>query len=363
RRQLIGVRTTPVTIANMQSSIRAVGRVSYDESTLTDVNLKVRGWITKLSVNETGQRVSRGQTLFTLYSPELFNAQQDFLLARHGTGGASTDAGSRIEGFGQAARQRLVLLGMSDAQIDAIAKSGAPMENVAFASPASGVVVEKEIVEGASVDAGARLYRIAALNKVWVEADVYEADLATVRVGQPAKVTLDYAPTRSYDARVAYIYPDVDPKSRAGRVRVELTNKDLELHPGMYASVELARDLGVRVQVPIAAVVYTGPRRLVFVDLGEGQFKPQEIQVGSESNGMAEIVAGLKAGDVVATSGTFLIAAEARIHTDTPYWQTTGDVPDAGAIYTCPMHPEIQSTSPGKCPKCGMDLILKTAPR
>lgn len=404
RRQLIGVRTAPVVEAPMRATVRAVGRVAYDESALTEVNLKVRGWITKLLVTETGQHVTKGQTLFTMYSPELYNAQQDFLLATHGASASATsasDAGpTRMQSLGGAARQRLRLLGMEDAQIDAIAKSGAPAESIAVPSPASGFVIEKNVVEGASVDAGMRLYRIAALNKVWVEAEVYEADLPNVRVGQPVKVTLDYVPGRTYDAKVAYIYPYLESQSRTGRVRIEIANKELDLRPGMYASIELGADVGNRVQVPSSAVVYTGPRRLVFVDLGQGRFKPQEIHVGSDANGMVEVLDGLKPGDLVATSGVFLIAAEARISTAATYWESSGDEDDSGTlpemppsspsaskaaathampsmpmpktrsgsmgpapsasdsatVYSCPMHPDVRSATPGKCPKCGMDL-------
>jgi hypothetical protein len=237
-----------------------------------------------------------------------------------------------------------------------------------------------------------RLYRLASLDKVWIEADVFEADFANVRMGQKASVTLDYLPGRTYEAKVSYVYPYLNPESRTGRVRLELVNKHLDLRPGMYASVQLESDLGTRVQVPASAVVYTGPRRLVFVDLGEGRFRPQEIKVGVESNGMYEVLSGLRAGDVVATSGVFLIAAEARISTAATYWDskepgeigaTQGEVPtspknldstparssrapksgapaakqDQPSIYTCPMHPEVRSATPGKCPKCGMDLV------
>ena len=317
RRQLIGVRTAPVTVGPMQRSFRAVGRVTYDESALADVNLRVRGWITKLYVNQTGQRVTRGQRLFDLYSPELFNAQQDYLIAIGATG---ADAGVRVSGLGRAARERLRLLGMSDAQVDAITRSGAPEESVAFASPASGYVIEKDVVEGASTEPGTRLYRIAELKNVWVDADVYEADLATVRVGQHASVTLDYLPGHTYDAKVSYVYPYLDPKMRTGRVRIELANAGLDLRPGMFANVALSSDLGTRVQVPVAAVIYTGPRRIVFVDLGQGRFKPQEVHVGVESDGAYEVLDGLRPGDVVATSGVFLISAQARLTTKADYW-------------------------------------------
>jgi multidrug efflux pump subunit AcrA (membrane-fusion protein) len=417
RRQLIGVRTGTVVLGPMRQSFRAVGQVTYDESQLSDVTLKVQGFITKLFVSQTGQRVARGQPLFTLYSPELYNAQQDFLLTNKGSGAASSQgsaAGAPRGDLGRAARQRLHLLGLSDAQIASIEQTGVPMESIAIASPASGFVIEKNVVDGASVDPGMRLFRIAALNEVWVEADVFEGDLGHVRVGQSATVTLDYLPGRTYDAKVQYIYPYLDPKNRTGRVRVKLGNKDLDLRPGMYASVELAANAEPRLQVPASAVVYTGPRRLVFLDLGDGRFKPQEVRVGLEANGMYEVLDGLHAGDRVATSGVFLIAAEARITTPAKYWDdkggaeteagprdglpngaaggmasmpAPGSVPPASSplappwksppaahvhavpapgpsasspvvtIYTCPMHPEVRSLAPGKCPKCGMDLV------
>ncbi len=396
RRQLIGVRTGLVILAPMHKDFRVVGHVTYDESSLADVNLKVHGWITKLYVNQTGQKVTRGQTLFSLYSPELYNAEQDFLLAAQGAralAAAPVDGPDRVESLAHAARQRLHLLGLDDGQIEALAKQGAPSENIPISSPASGFIIEKNVVEGASVDAGMRLYRIAALTKVWIEAQVYEGDLADVLPGQSAKVTLDYLPGRSYEAKVAFVYPYLDPQTRTGEVRLELANKDLDLRPGMYASVTLGADLGPRVQVPSAAVVYTGPRRLVFVDEGQGRFRPQDIAVGTVSNGMYEVLSGLEPGDRVATSGVFLIAAEARISTASTYWDSpespmdsgasvtptpevirempptpsmhrpaAGSMPirspsDAGtAVYSCPMHPEVSSPMPGKCPKCGMDL-------
>lgn len=377
RRQLIGVRTAPVIEGPMSRTFRAVGRVAYDESAFTDVNLKVSGWITKLFVNQTGQRVVRGQTLFTLYSPELYHAQQDFLLAARSARSAAPPAvgtPSRVDLLAPAARKRLSLLGLRDAQIDDIASRDTPLDTIPITSPASGFVIEKDVVEGASVAASTRLFRIAALDKVWIEAEVYEADLAHVRAGQRAKVTLDYLPGQAYEAKVAYVYPYLPSAARTGRVRIELANEQRELRPGMYASVELAADIGSRVQVPASAVVYTGPRRLVFVDLGEGRFKPQEVRVGAEANGMYEVLEGLEPGDSVASSGTFLIAAEARISTAAKYWDP--DAPPSlpptsltpsglqspttatpSGTYNCPMHPEVRTDAPGKCPECGMDLV------
>jgi Cu(I)/Ag(I) efflux system membrane fusion protein len=412
RRQLIGVRTGRVIEGSMQRTFRALGRVTYDESSLTDVNLKVGGWITKLFVSRTGQHVKVGQPLFSFYSPDLYAAEQDFLLANQGNTASVTTGGSapsRLATLGAAARQRLHLLGLAPAQIDALVKRGTPSESITIAAPASGYVIEKAVVEGAAVQAGMQLFRIAALNKVWIEADVYEADLAQVRVGQRATVTLDYLPGHSYDAKVAYVYPYLDPTARTGRVRIELANEQLELRPGMYASVVLASDATRRVQVPSAAVVYTGPRRLVFLDLGDGRFRPLEVHVGAEANGIYEVLDGLEPGDIVATSGVFLIAAEARISTAAKYWDKAPEGPEsavgeddiaplpapssrampmtttapamppsmpapagrhlrapnatvpsatppAPSVYSCPMHPEVRSSTPGTCPKCGMNL-------
>jgi Cu(I)/Ag(I) efflux system membrane fusion protein len=322
RQQRIGVRTSAVVERPMVQSLRVVGRLAYDESKLTDVNMKVSGWIVKLLVNNTGQRVQKGQVLFTFYSPELYGAQQDFLLAARSQGSSANNLP-----LAQAARQRLRLLDLSDSQIDELAARGQPLENVPFVARESGFVIEKNAVEGASFESGMRLYRTASLDKVWIEADVYEADYSRVRVGQRASVTLDYLPDHTYEARVAYVYPYLNAEARTGRVRLELVNKKLDLRPGMYANVQLQSDLGTRLQVPAPAVVYTGPRRLVFVDLGEGRFRPQEVKIGAESDGMYEVLSGLRAGDVVATSGVFLIAAEARIRTATKYWESAEPQP------------------------------------
>jgi Cu(I)/Ag(I) efflux system membrane fusion protein len=438
RQQLIGVRTSEVREAPMQHSLRAIGRLTYDESRISELSLKVRGWIVKLFVTNTGEHVKRGQTLFTLYSPELYAAQQDFLLAQRAK---PAIAGER-NALARSARQRLRLLDLTEAQIDEIARRGEPSENLAFKARESGFVIEKNVVEGAAVEPGMRLYRIASLDKVWIEADVYESDFASVRVGQTASVTLDYVKGSSYEARVAYVYPYLNAETRTGRVRLELTNKQLDLRPGMYANVQLEVDLGTRLQVPASAIIFTGPRRLVFVDLGEGRFRPQEIQVGARAGDMYEVLAGLNPGDRVASSGVFLIAAEARISSAAQYWESTeaGEIgkvtaaqetsaqaapgmhpapaaarepsprtapatrPDAAAaretttarqhrgapahqaskaaqpakqpdaattesnadaaeaVYSCPMHPEVQSTTPSTCPKCGMKLERRATP-
>lgn len=302
----------------MDLSLRALGRVTYDEKTLVDVTLKLDGYIHELRVNATGEPVKRGDVLFTLYSPELYAAQQEYLLARQSQSVANTS----LVG---AARKRLELWGLTAAQIDRLAQRGEPIENMPFLAPASGYVLEKNVVEGAAVKAGERLFRIAPLEKVWVEADVYEQDLPQVKVGQPVEVTLPYLPGKQFTGRVGYIYPTLQAGTRTGRIRIELPNPELELKPDMYADVRFVLHGGPRLQVPEAAVLYTGPRRLVFVDLGEGRLRPQEVRLGLKGEDTYEVVEGLKAGDVVVTSGNFLVAAESRLRSAADTFGGGGD--------------------------------------
>jgi Cu(I)/Ag(I) efflux system membrane fusion protein len=331
RREQIGVRTVKVIRAPFSRSIRAVARVAYDEKRLEDVTLKLGGFISKLYVSETGQPVKKGQVLFTLYSPELYAAQQEYLLARE-----SDAAGGRGEYLVRAAEKKLELWGLSRADIDALAKRGKPIEDMPFHSPASGYVIEKKVVQGAAVMTGERLFRIAALDRVWVEADVYEADLGLIEKGQRALVTLSYQPGKTYESNVAYVYPYLDPTSRTGLVRIELPNDKLELRPDMYATVAFQLDLGPRLQIPISAVVYTGPRRLVFLDIGEGRLRPQEVTLGARSDDNVEVLGGLREGQAVVASGNFLIAAESRIRSNAKFWSEeragqSGATNDAGA--------------------------------
>jgi Cu(I)/Ag(I) efflux system membrane fusion protein len=312
RRQRIGVRTAATERRVLSRRIRAVGEVRADETRLADVTLRTSGWVQNLAVAATGQRVRAGQVLFTLYSPELYAAQREHLATARNRGVSETFAT-----LSRASRQRLRLLGMTEAQIDELEQRGEAGENVPILSPASGWVLEKDIVEGARIESGTRVYRIAGLDRIWIDAEVYEADLPHVQTGQRVQVVLSNLPDRTLEARIDFIYPELQTTSRTARVRVVLDNPDLDLRPGMYASVEIDVDLGERLAIPTAAVIYTGPRRLVFVDLGEGRFRPQEVTLGVDAGGWSEVVSGLQPGDIVVTSGNFLIAAESRIRSST----------------------------------------------
>ena len=309
RQKEIGITTDKVTRGPMTLDIRAVGKLTYDESRLTDVVLKVGGYVSNLRVRAIGQAVTKGEPLFLLYSPDLFAAQQDYLVAR-----SSKDligSAGRGDGLVRAAEKKLALLGLSQAQIQQIADKNEPIEKLQFTAPAAGSVIEKNVVEGDAVQAGQRLFRIAALDKVWVEADLFEADLGRVQTGMAAKVTVGGA--TPLDGKVAFVYPYVDPQTRTGRVRIELPNKGLELKPDMFATVTFAIALTDRLTVPTSAIVYTGPRRVVYVELGGGKLEPRDVELGAQSGDRTEIAKGLQEGDVIVTSGNFLVAAESRL--------------------------------------------------
>lgn len=326
RRQKIGVKTAVVSEQPMVLTIRAVGRTAYDEKRISDVTLKLNGFIEKLYVNETGQPVRKGQPLLAIYSPELYAAQQELLLALESQRNArQTGAPDRADYLVRAARQRLRLWDLTDAQIDRIVSSGQPMERVPILSPASGFVIEKDVFEGAAVSAGMRLFRIAQLDRIWVEADVYEADLGQVRVGQNVFVTLPYVAGSNFEGKVSYIYPWLDPATRTGRIRVELPNREMQLKPDMYANAEIRIDRGSRLVVPVSSVIHTGPRTLVFLDLGEGKLQPKQVKVGMKNGDFYEVLDGVSAGDRIVTSANFLIASESRIRSAEAFWGGDGE--------------------------------------
>jgi Cu(I)/Ag(I) efflux system membrane fusion protein len=305
----------------MTVTVRAVGTVTWDETRLSEVTLKVRGWIGELYVDETGQPVRRGQPLLTLYSPELLAAQEELLAAVASQREARlTGAPDRADYLVDAARRRLALWDLSERQIAEVEAGGRPIQYLTVYAPASGFVVEKNVVQGGAVEPGAVLYRLAGLDTVWVDAEVYESELGLVEVGQRAEVSFPHLPGETVAGRVDYVYPYLDAASRTGRVRVELPNPGLALKPDMYVNVVLRSARGERLTVPEEAVIYAGDRRLVFVDLGEGRLEPRRIEVGVRAGDDYEVLSGLAPGEIVVTSGNFLIAAESRLKSAIEQW-------------------------------------------
>jgi Cu(I)/Ag(I) efflux system membrane fusion protein len=310
RLQKIGVRFALAERAPLVRTIRALGRVTWDETKLVDVTLKVGGFVRELHADSLGAKVEKGESLFSVYSPELYAAQVEYLQALHG----------RSDPLRLAARSRLRLWDVSERDVTALEKRDAPFETLPVRSPATGVVVEKNVVEGAAFAPGTRLFRIARPDQVWIEAEVYASDLALVSVGQTAAIRAPYLATGSLDARVAYVLPSLASESRTARVRLELENADLALRPEMFVDVELRADLGERLLVPMSAVIVAGDRRVVFVDRGSGELEPRVVTTGAASEDRVEVLTGLEAGERVVASGNFLIAAESRIQSALEQW-------------------------------------------
>jgi RND family efflux transporter MFP subunit len=305
--QNIGVRIAPVVTGPLTKTIRTVGIIDYNENSLRDVNTKITGWIDKVHLGSLGAPVKKGDPLFDIYSPQLYAAQEEFLLTLRN----SAQSAQLL----QAARTRLTFFDISDQQIDALAKAGEPSKTMTIFSPHTGVVVAKHANDGMKVEPGMQVYRIADLSKVWVIATLYEYQLPFVQLGQKAVMSLPYLPGQTFEGQVIYIYPYLDRKTREVQVRLEFDNHAQLLKPGMFANVQLLNTLAQqRVLAPRSAVIDTGQRQLAFVSLGEGRFEPRQLHIGIETDGgMVEVLDGLKPGEMVVTSGQFLIDSESRI--------------------------------------------------
>lgn len=315
RRQMIGVETDEVIHRDLVKPIRAVGEVMFDERLLSQVTLKFDGYIGNLKANYVGAKVNKNQILFTVYSPELLAAQQEYLETLKRRQNRSIE-----DGLLRAARQRLTLWDMSPQEIKALEQRGSPQDFVAIYAPRSGTLIERNIADGSAARKGQTLLTIADLSRVWIEAEVFEADLELVQVGMAATFTLPYLPGRTYPAVVEYVYPYLKSDSRTGRIRLSLENPDGVLKPDMYAEVSLKAELGRRLSVPEEAIIVAGSSRVVFVDLGGGRLKPAWIKTGRNAQGFVEVLDGLSLGDTVVTSGNFLIAAETRLKTGIDQW-------------------------------------------
>ncbi|NOZ51620.1 MAG: efflux RND transporter periplasmic adaptor subunit [Gammaproteobacteria bacterium] len=314
RRQLIGITTARVKQKQLRVMIRAAGSVTYDETHLRDLTLKFNGWIGELYANAIGKSIKKGEPLFTVYSPELLTAQEEYLEILRRT---SVKGGKHRLA---AARRRLRLWDISDAQMNALEKRGKAQEYMSILAPTSGVVINKQIVTGSAFLAGQQLLRIADLSRVWVEAQIYDYELPLIKHGMKAKVVLPELLDREYPTKVDFIYPFMEGDTHTTRVRVTLDNSDGFLRPDMYAHIHLKAKLGKRLVVPESAVLYSGQNRMVFLDLGDGRLAPRKIKTGQRNRKWIEVLDGLEEGDTVVTSGNFLIAAESKLKAGVESW-------------------------------------------
>jgi len=315
----IGVTYAVATVGPFGKEVRTVAQVTFDETTVKTIAPKIDGWIDQLIVNSTGQYVVPGQPLLTIYSPMLVSAQEELLLAKRLQGdvaAASPDARNSASDLLMSARRRLAYWDIPETEIAEIERSGEVRKTLTLRASAGGYVLEKNVLAGQKIMGGEALYKVADLSAVWVEGEVFEQDLAAVRAGQLVHVDLAALPGEQRTGRISYIYPTLNPDTRTARVRVVLSNANLRLKPGMYATIRIAGTERASVlTVPRSAVLSTGERSIVFVREASGQLTPREVTLGASSDDRVEVVRGLAAGETVVASATFLIDAESNLGT------------------------------------------------
>jgi Cu(I)/Ag(I) efflux system membrane fusion protein len=334
--QKLGVRTEPAQRRILSRPVRAVGMIAPDERRLFIVAPRFEGWIERLLVNSTGQTVKRGETLMAVYSPALITAQREYLMAGEGLRTADpipapplspgqiaptpllqpgANGRERMNQLTETALQRLRNWEISDDQIERLRKEGKPQQNLLLKAPVDGVVLEKTAIQGMRFMPGDPLYRIADLAVLWLIVDVFEQDLDLIRPGQDARITVNAFPGEVFHGQVAFIYPTLNAQTRTAQVRIELPNPQGRLRPAMYASVVLATGSGNQpvLTVPASAVLHSGIRQVVLVELGEGRYQPREVRLGLRGDDHVQVLEGLSDGERVVTSANFLIDAESNL--------------------------------------------------
>ena len=313
RQQLIGLRTAPVTEGPVGGSWRTVGRVAVDETRVHHVSLKFSGFIEQVFVDYVGKQVCAGEPLFSIYSPDVVSAEEEYLLAlrtRASLGAGSAQAG---EDLVAAARERLKLWDIPEQEIRRLERTGKARRTVTLSTPMGGVVTKKDVVMGHRVIEGDMPYEITDLSQVWVLADAYESDLGRVKLGTPASLTLQAFPNREFPGKVVFIDPIMDPKSRTAKVRLAFPNPTGELRPEMFGEVTLRSPARTGLSIPTDAIIDSGTHKVVFVSLGEGKFRPREVKIGASDGERSEVLEGLSAGDQVVTRANFLVDSESRL--------------------------------------------------
>ena len=317
KQQMIGVEYGTAEYETAADTIRASARVTLDETRIVKVQTRLEGWIDRVFADFTGKYVQRGDALATVYSPDALATQQEYLLAlraqrtiRDGAMPAMAEGNGNLVA---AARKRLELWDISSQQIDEVGRTGKPIENLTVYAPASGYVTERNAFPKQHVTSDTVLYTLADLSSVWVVADVFEYEAAGVRLGQAATFTLDYLPGRVFRGRVSYILPGVDTASRTLKARIEFANPGGQLKPDMYGQVEIRLGGALRLMAPESAVLDSGDRQVVYVDLGNGNLQPRPVRAGEHVGGKIEILEGLRAGERIVTSGNFLLDSESQL--------------------------------------------------
>ena len=317
RVQKLGVRTERAAVRELAQAVSAAGRIEIDERRVYVVAPKFEGWVEKLHVNATGQPVGRGQPLLDVYSPELVAAQREYAIANDAAGALKDAGGETQSAMKRLAESSLLRLRNWDIpadQVEALVRSGEARRTITYRSPAGGIVMEKKAVQGMRFMPGEMLFQIADLSSVWVLADVFEQDLNAVKPGAPATVRIGAYPGREFKGKVSFIYPTLKPETRSTAVRIELPNPEGALKPAMFAQVEIATgDRRKSVTVPASAVIDSGVRQVILVQLDEGRFDPRDVKIGRRGTEFVEVLDGVKEGENVVVSANFLIDAESNL--------------------------------------------------
>jgi membrane fusion protein, copper/silver efflux system len=319
RIQSMGITFAEARRMELDQSFRTFGRITYDETRIHHLHTKFEGYIEALYANYVGQFVKQGAPLFSIYSPELYATQNEYLLALRArqqvppvSGDDAFPAVGNVD-LVAAARQRLTLWDIGDDDIRELERTGKAIRALTIYAPVSGYVLQKTALQGLKVMPADNLYDIVDLSTVWVLADIYEVNLSLVRLGQPASITLAYQPGKTWRGRVAFINPTVDPATRTVKARLEFANPDNELKPDMYADVVIGGARATGIAVPESAVIATGERNIVFVAMGNGLFEPREVTLGAQVRNLYEIKQGVSEGERVVTGANFLLDSESKL--------------------------------------------------
>lgn len=302
----IGLKTHAVARETLSYTVRTVGSITTDQTKEARVSMRINGWIEKIHADYVGKSIKKGAPLFDLYSPELVSTQNEYL-------SAIKQGGALAAEVAETAMQRMRLWGVSSAEIATLRARNKAQRAVTFYSPVDGVIISKAAILGSYVTPDTELYYLADLARVWLLLTLYEADVSLIHVGDTVAVTLPYDKSRRYVGSINYIYPELDPQTRTIKARVEIDNSDGFLRPGMFANVEVKKELPDMLVVPDDAVIDTGVRQLVFVKTGDVAFEPRQVEVGPRINDQMVILSGLKMGEAVVVSASFLIDAESRM--------------------------------------------------
>ncbi len=402
--QNMNVKTAVVEEKNLSSQVVTNGILQTDEEKEYVVTTKVSGWIEKLYVNYTGQKIAKGQKLIDIYSPELVAAQQELITALSYGSSVMNSSDKNIAGSGQElinnSIRKLELLDVPDNEIKRIENTKEIKKYVTLYAPFDGTVIHKNVIEGQKIGAGTPLLKIANLNNLWLLADIYEYELPKIELGSPADITFNFLPGKVFKSKISFIYPTLDDKTRTVKVRFDIPNYNDRLKPSMFANIIInGKNLGNHPVIPEQAVLRTGQKNIVILALGKGKFKPVEVTLGNYSSGYYQVIDGITTGDTIVTSAQFLIDSESNLRAalsqfgssspkDTTMNMKSGDKMDStkdiekednsevndprirkgvidlssidknkdGKLYEDIMDWNVISDEPGECPICGMTL-------